>query len=450
MDNPEFAQYVQWFRHSSPYINQHRGCTFVLHFSGSAVASHDFTHLIHDIALLSSLGVRLVLVPGARHQIEQLLDAASHPTQVVDHLRITDKRTLGYVQEAVGRLRLDIESQLSMGLPNSPMAGARIRVVSGNFVVAKPIGVIKGIDYQYTGTVRRVEKHAIKDLLAAGNIVLLPPLGFSPSGELFNVPAEHIASAVASALHADKLIYMLEQPVIHDHQQQPLSVLGPRQAQQLLTDQNLNPSHKNALSACLQACEQGVRRAHIINRQQDGALLIELFTRDGQGNLITTDSYEQLRRADNDDIAGLLELIIPLEAQGVLIHRSPDHIERDIQYFTVIERDGLIIGCAALYPYPAEQVAELACVAIHPHYTGGQYGDLLLSHAEKHAQQQGLNQLIVLTTQSTHWFLERGFVKTEQSALPATRRHNYNTDRNSQILCKPLHSSPQRTGERLK
>jgi amino-acid N-acetyltransferase len=440
------SEYVNWFRHSSPYINAHRGKTFVLMLGGEAIANANFANTVHDIALLNSLGVRLVLVHGARPQAEQRLQARGLETRLHHDLRVTTPDILECVIEAVGSLRTEIEARLSMGLANTPMHGARIRVCSGNFVTARPVGVLDGVDMGHTGELRRIDHEGIRKLLDLNQIVLLSNLGYSPTGEVFNLPMEEVATQTAIALKADKLILFGSRPGIQDSQGELRSELLASTAaclvQQYLTKLD-DPEQPYTEAACLlnaaaTACQQGVPRCHLISYQDDGALLAELFTRDGQGTMVVSHSYEQVRPATIEDVGGILELITPLEEKGVLVRRSRERLEAEIERFTVVERDGAIIGCAALYPFPQEAIGELACVAIDPSYRGGQRGDMLLDAIEDQAAAQGLKRLFVLTTRTAHWFLERGFSAASLDELPSEKKALYNFQRNSKVFFKRL------------
>jgi len=431
--------FVDWFRGSSPYIHAHRGRTFVIAFGGEAVADENFYLLIHDIALLHGLGIRLVLVHGARPQIEQRLNARGVEMQYINGVRVTDEAALTCVKEAAGAVRVEIEALLSMGLANSPMAGARIRVASGNFVTARPIGVRDGIDYGHTGLVRRIDAAAIEQRLDAGAIALVPPLGYSPTGEVFNLSAADVAASVAIALGADKLISLVESKGVTDARNRVIQSMLPKEVDTLLGGRRRLPEDLvQHLKGALHACRSGVKRSHLIDRRQDGALLKELFTRDGIGTLITAEPYEETRTARIDDVGGLLELLEPLEEKGVLVRRSRELLETEINQFTLMERDGMVIACAALYPYPQESMAELACVVVHPDYRGDDRGDRLLAHMERSAKALGIGQLFILTTQTAHWFRERGFVQGDLKDLPMRKRELYNYRRNSKVFIKTL------------
>ena len=433
------SHFVHWFRNSAPYINAFRGRTFVLLFGGEVVQDGQFSVLASDIALLNSLGVRLVLVHGARPQIEERLRLRNAEIRYESNLRVTDDAALICVKEAVGSVRVEIEALLSMGVVNSPMHGARIRVISGNFVTAKPLGVRDGVDYCHTGTVRKVDAGGILEQLDKQAIVLLSAIAYSPTGEAFNLSAEEVATAAAISLQADKLICLVDAPGITDKRKQLLRELTVQQAETLLSGPHkLSSDLVSILARAATACAQGVKRSHLIDRHRDGALLSELFTRDGVGTLVTNDPFEGTRQANVDDIGGLLELIMPLESEGLLVRRSREQIELEINHFTVMERDGMIVGCAALYPFLDEKIGELACLAVHRDYQGQGRGDALFEYLQRHAKQLGLQQLFVLTTQTAHWFRERGFKPTDIKALPVKRRDLYNYRRNSKAFVKTL------------
>ena len=433
------ADYVKWFRQSSPYIHAFRGRTFVIACDGSTIQHAGFPSLIHDIALLNSLGIRLVIVHGARPQIDQQLLASNHRMAYVNGLRITDDQALTCVKEAAGAVRVEIEALLSMGVANSPMAGAHIDVASGNFVTAKPLGIRNGVDYCHTGEVRRIDTQAIRQRLESGAIVLISPLGYSPTGEIFNVSSKEIAGACATSLVADKLIFLADGEDINLRQlQHPAREINLKQARQLLATVAGNGQEPSYLHYAVTACEQGVSRVHLVDHAIDGGLLLELFTRDGIGALITGEDFEGMRRATIDDVGGILELIQPLEHQGVLVRRSREQLELEIDRFTVVDRDGAIIACVALYPYQEEKAGELACLAVHPDYRQANHGETLLATVERQARQLGLAQLFVLTTQTAQWFQEHGYRFAPLQQLPVAKQNLYNLQRNSKVLIKPL------------
>jgi len=431
--------FVSWFRDSSPYIHAHRNKTFVISFGGEAVLADDFDHHVHDFALLNSLGIRLVLVHGIRPQIDQRLNKLNAPALFHKHLRITDDLALQCVKEAAGLVRVEIEALLSMGLANSPMAGSGLKVASGNFVTAKPIGVIDGIDYCHTGEVRRIDSSAIHQQLDQDNVVLISPVGYSPSGEIFNLSAEKVATAVSIALKAEKLILLTEQSCCNPNNGEQIRQMTTDEADAFLQQHHdIGDIINLSLQAGIQSCRSGIERAHLINRNINGALLLELFSRDGIGTLISSTPFETLRPATLNDIGGILELIKPLEQQGILAKRSREKIEMEIADYIVIERDGLIIGCTALHPNEQGQFGAIACLAVHPDYQGSARGDRLIDYVYRKAEKLALKKLYVLSTQTMHWFIEHGFLSSDIQSLPDPLKALYNPLRNSKILCKEL------------
>lgn len=434
-------QYVHWFRHSAPYINAHRNKTFVIMFDGEAVLHDNFQHIIHDIALLHSLGIHLILVHGARPQINLNLATSQISTPFHRQRRITTRESLSCVMNAVGSIRLQIEALLSMGLANSPMYGARIDVVSGNFVTAKPYGIRDGIDFQLTGEVRTVDTNAIQRHLDSHNIVVLGPTGYSTTGEVFNLLAEEVATKTAIRIKADKLIFLGKQHGLLNTDGQLQREVQPSQLDAYIMQdaQDLPSELSLQLRAAQEASMNGVNRVHLISYAHDGALLEELFTRDGSGTLITDAHYEDVRMATIQDVGGLINLLRPLEEEGILVYRSRERLENEIEQFAVIERDGMILACAALYPIPTTgnelRSAEIACVAVDPSYRKSNRGSQILNYLEDKARSMGIQQLFILTTRTAHWFLEQGFEQSSVDDLPDARQALYNYQRNS-LVCK--------------
>jgi len=433
------TEFVAWFRSVAPYINAFRGKTFVVAFGGEVVADGKFIELTHDFNLLSSLGVRLVLVHGARPQIEQHLlrnDIADHYHHSI---RLTDAASMQCVKEAVGRTRLEVEALLSMGLANSPMANADIRVAGGNFITAQPMGVINGVDLMHTGSVRKVDADAIIDRLKFNEVVLLSPLGYSPTGEIFNLTLEDVATTTAIALDADKLIFLMDTDGVMGEQGELLRELTIEIANSVLSSKRILPDDVGLFLPCaLRACEAGVERTHLISRHQDGALLQELFSDIGIGSMIVERTLHTMRDATIDDVGGVLQLLQPLENEGVLVRRSRELLECEIERFVVVEHDHRIVGCAALYPFPNEKAAELACMAVHSKYRRHGYGEALLKHMNAEARAQRFKKLFVLTTRTAHWFVERGFKEVDPAQLPTEKKALYNYQRRSKVFMKTL------------
>jgi amino-acid N-acetyltransferase len=389
------------------------------------------------------MGMRIVLVHGIRPQIEEQLMLRKIKSKfgksAMHAYRITDAAALECVKEAAGELRLDIEAAFSRGLPNTPMAGSRISVISGNFITAMPVGVVEGIDYIHTGLVRKVDSTSIKLSLDSNKIVLLSPLGFSPTGQAFNLAFEDVAASTAAALKADKLIFLSPHAGLKDEEGDYITELSMPQLQEYVGQhhQELDLGMKSLLNISGRAIRAGVSRVHFLPCNQDGALLEELFTHDGIGMMLASSDIENLREANQDDVGGILQLTMPLEEEGILAARGQDVIERDIQRFSVIEHDRVLFGCAALFPFP-NGVGELACLAVDPDVQGSGDGERLLKRVEMRAKQEGIKRLFVLTTRTEHWFLKRGFKRASVDDLPEERKQIYNWDRKSMVLTKDL------------
>ncbi len=434
--SPDF---VAWFRSVAPYINAFRGKTFVIAFGGEVVADGKFVELTHDFNLLASLGIRLVLVHGARPQIEQRLTQENIEGCYHRDIRLTDAETMRCVKEAVGRVRMEIEALLSVGLANSPMANADIRVAGGNFITAQPIGIINGVDLMHTGCVRKVDIAALNDRMDFGEVVLLSPLGYSPTGEIFNLTLEDVATATAIALDADKLIFMMDTDGVHGKDGALLNEMTIAEANKLLSGkQKLSDDVGLFLPCAVRACEAGVARTHLVSRHTDGALLQELFSDEGIGTMVVESTLNTLRDATIEDVGGILQLLEPLEAEGILVRRSRELLEQEIGRFVVLEHDYRIIGCAALYPFSDEKAAELACLAVQPPYRDRGFGDVLLKHITSRAQSMKLQKLFVLTTRTAHWFVERGFREVDVEQLPAPKKTLYNYQRRSKVFVRSL------------
>ncbi len=437
--------FVPWFRSVAPYVHAYRGKTFVVAMAGEGIAAGKLASFVQDLAILHAMGIKLVLVHGFRPQVSEQLRAKGVPEQFSQGLRITDAPALDAAQEAAGQLRFEIEAAFSQGLPNTPMANSTVRLISGNFLTARPVGIVNGIDFRHSGIVRKVDGAAIRRAIDAGAVVLLSPFGFSPTGEAFNLSMEDVATSTAVALQADKLLFMTEIPGIRQRPDDPDSdidteialpdaerLLASLPAPQRPTDLAFYLRH------CVYACEHGVERSHILPFKVDGALLMEVYTHDGIGTMVVDEKLESLREAGADDVGGILQLIEPFERDGTLVRRDRTSIERDIANYTVIEHDGVIFGCVALYPYFESGTGEMAALTVSPHSQSQGDGERLLKRVEHRAKAMGLSSIFVLTTRTMHWFLKRGFQHVDPDWLPEARKKKYSWDRRSQVLVKNL------------
>lgn len=436
--------FVDTFRMSSPYINAHQGLVFVIHVPGALLEESLFASVMEDIALMRIVGIKLVLVLGPQMQVNRRLATERMPTKFVDGIRVTDARTLQIVKELAGSMRFEVEATLARGVTNMPSA-SRISIVSGSFFSAQPVGIIEGEDFGFSGKVRRIDVESINRRLDQGDIVVIPNIGSSPSGQHFNCCSEEVASECAGQLNAEKLIFMGNGETLFDtRSDHTIPNLTLKSAERFLRLRagGLPPDFRKALKYSVNALNKGVRRAHILNRFLNGVLLMEVFHRDGVGLMVSRDLYEGFRRARLSDVSGLEGIIKPLEEQGILKHRPRTTIERDIEQFVVIERDGMIIACMSLAKLEGDPLwAELGCLAVHRDYRKLGKGDAMLGFTERMAFDMGVRHLIILSTQSFDWFKERGFSEVAVEELPKTRQEKYDKSRKSKIFHKLLEGS---------
>ena len=440
--------FVPWFRSVAPYIHKFRHQTFVVGIAGEAIAAGKLQSMAQDLAMIQSMGVKIVLVHGFRPQVNEQLHAKGHTPKYSHGIRITDEVALDCAQEAAGQLRYEIEAAFSQGLPNTPMADSTVRVISGNFITARPVGIVDGVDFQHSGLVRKVDIAGITKTLDMGAMVLLSPFGFSPTGEAFNLTMEEVATSVAMALQADKLMFLTEVPGIAKRPNEPVSDDNPIETEMSLAAARVLMAHLPAantpldpgfyLQHCVKACQHGVERSHIIPFSVDGAILLEVYVHDGIGTMVVDEKLESLREAVADDVGGILALIEPFEKDGTLVKRGRSEIERDIGNYSIIEHDGIIFACAALYPFPEAKTGEMAALTVSPDVQGEGDGERVLKRIEQRARAAGLDSIFVLTTRTMHWFIKRGFAQVDPDWLPELRKRKYNWDRKSQVLVKKL------------
>jgi amino-acid N-acetyltransferase len=431
-------EFVLSFREAAPYINAFRGKTFVIAINGETVADGCVPNIAQDINLLASLGVRIVLVHGARPQIEELLKRQGMSPQFHRERRVTDAATMAVVRQAFGATRHEIEGALSMSMPNSPMHGAHLRIGSGNYLTAQPLGVLDGVDMQYTGQVRKIDVAGISSRLEAGELVLISAIGYSPTGESFNLTMEEVATQTAVALQAEKLVYLVKETPPNSGFQPLPSTLTAQQAEHMLAHAPLTPDIATVLPGAIRATRHGVPRAHLVSRDEDGAMLAELFTDGGNGTMVARDPLTRVRSASIDDIGDIMGLIRPLEEAGILVKRSRENLEMEIHQYSVLEDDGRIYGCVAMHPFPEASMAELACLAVSQERRDAGLGEMLLQHVEQQARRNQIEKLFVLTTQTAHWFIERGFADATLADLPVERQKMYNYQRRSKVFVKTL------------
>ena len=389
----------------------------VVGLSSGALHHDNFGNLIHDLALMHSMGIKLVIVHDVANTKEFCRDRP-----------LSQDGLSHYLSESASAY-LTIEQKLSTGLPNSPLHRARLRVTTGNLVTARPIGVIDGTDFGSNGVVRSIDASAVHHCLNGGSICVLPPVGHSPAGDTFALDSLDLLRAVAIAISADKVIVLSEHDGLRHNGDlvRQVTVDELRSGQQ---EQAISPLIKLACDVC----DAGVSRAHLIGFHENGALLKELFTHDGAGTLISPEAYEQTRAGTTDDIPGLIELIRPLENAGVLVPRSLERIEREIDDYICVLRDGRVIACVAVHCHQDDNLAEVACLATDPAYRDLGHGEHLIHHAKQRAAASGITRLFARTTQTAHWFREQGFSEISLQELPDSLHQSIDQSRQSKLL----------------
>ena len=435
---------VSWVRQAAPYIHAFRGKIFVIGLSGETILSPHLQSIIHDIALLDAMGVKLVLVHGSRPQIDAEIIEKGLTPEFHKGLRVTDKNALECVKSATGKMRIEIEALLSQGLPNTPLAGGFLRMTGGNFFSAKPVGVVDGIDHQYTGNVRKVIADEILADLSQENVVLISPIAASPSGEIFNLSSEEVTEAVATAISADKLVWLCKGQGLVNQDNKLIKSITVNDVETLLQPDQLanhNQSEEviRILPSSIKACKRGIDRIHILNRESDGAMLMEFFTHEGIGTVISKTSLAQIRQATSHDVDAIQHLIAPLETEGFLRKRERTTIDETITDFLVLSHDDVVVGCAALHINEDQKTGELACLTVANNFQKLGYGQLLCKHIEEKARRLELTYIYTLTTRTLHWFREQGFIETSSEKLPQARQDSYSKEkRQSKILLKEL------------
>lgn len=480
-NNSQFG-FVNMFRGSANYIANHRNTIIVYHIPGELLSWEGFEDLMDDIALTWLLGMKPVIVVGCRKQIDQRFEESDDEDEKHSELspdgrsviqgpdsvhteasvRITDIDTLRIVKEEAGFVRFEVERLLGRSLHRHGIVDERAirdgNVVSGNFYSAQPYGVIDGIDFKFTGFPRKVETEKIKQVLDAHDVVLLTSLGASPSGEMFNVSTEHLASFVAGSLGASKVVFFTTygSAFIETDNKKLVQNLRVSDARNVLKYNHVTVNNAKGFSSfehnshmseetkeafvklgwCVSSLERGVKRAHIIS-PINGALLQELYTRDGGGTLISRDIYEGIRVADVQDVQGIFELIEPLVEAGTLVPRPMNVLERDIKSYFVFTRDNLIVACAQMKLFE-DGFSEIGCLVVRKEYRTQGRGDAMLGYLERLSVQVGCSKVFVLSTQTMEWFVERGFKRATVSDLPPSRQEIYNHKRKSKIYMKKI------------
>lgn len=417
------------------YIPRFREKAFVLAIDGAIVTDDNFPNLLLDIAVLRSLNIRIVLVHGAARQVASLAEERGVTASNLDGIGITDAETLQLSLTAANRLTHEILEGLSAN---------DLRAVSTNAIIAHPLGIVGGVDHQFTGKVERVDVEMLQSLLAQGIVPVVPPLGFDGDGKTYRVNSDAVAFALAEDLKAAKLIFLTTSDGLTRGGQLLRQVLVGELKQMLAPvpadwPANLVSKARYAVAAC----EAGVPRVHIINGEVDEGLLAEVFSNDGIGTLVHANEYTQIRRALKKDIRSLLNLTKNSVASAELVKRTRTAIEKQVGDYYIYEIDRNPVGCVALHVYPEQNKGELAFLFVAPTHENMGIGTKLIQYVEARARELGLAELVTLSTQAFTYFISKGgFYEGSRDDLPPVRRERYDASgRNSKVLVKRLKPS---------
>lgn len=414
------------------YIPRFREKTFIIALDGAIVTDENFANILLDIAVLRSLNIRVVIVHGASAQIQSLGTQQGVAPSDLFGAGITDAETLKLALTAANRLTHEILEGLSAN---------DLRAVTTNGIVAHPLGIIQGVDHLFTGKVERVDVELFQSLLGQGVLPVVPPLGFDGDGKTYRVNSDHVAVALAEALKAAKLIFITTSDGLV-HQGQLIRQMLASDLDQVLA-QRKNEILPEMLSKAIHAAaasRAGVPRVHIINGRVDEGLLAEVFSNEGIGTLIYANEYQQVRRAMKKDVRSLLLLTKKAVDSDELVKRTRATLEKNIGDYYLFETDKNLVACVALHVHPDQKTGELAFLYVSPSHENQGIAKKLIQFVEKQARDQGLSQLIALSTQAFNYFISKcGFVEGTTEDLPATRREKYDqSGRKSKVLVKPL------------
>ena len=399
---------------------------------GVIVTDDNFATLLLDLAVLRSLNIRIILVHGAAAQIQSLGQELGMTPSNLDGTGVTDPETLQLALTAANRLTHEILEGLATN---------DLRAVSTNAVIAHPLGILGGVDHQFTGKVERVDVEFLQTLLLQGIIPVVPPLGFDGDGKTYRVNSDAIAFSLADQLKASKLIYLTQYDGLL-RQGQLLRQMRVTELQQLIAQHpgDLPPELLSKARFGVAACEAGVPRVHIINGREDEGLLAEVFSNEGIGTLIYANEYQQIRRALKKDIRSLIQLTKESVAAQELVKRTRAEIERRIGDYYLFEIDRNPVACVALHVYPEQRIGELAFLYVSRAHENQGIGRKLVQFVEEKARELALVKLITLSTQAFTWFQGKaGYQEGTAEDLPPVRRDRYEASgRNSKVLVKPL------------
>ena len=432
---------VPVLREALGYVARYRGDVFVIKIESGLLDSSIFPALLRDIASLHRMGIRVVVVPGSRRQIDAVLRTWKVEAPMVDGIRVTTEESLPFVTLAA----FDVCNRIM-----TLLAESGVNALIGNWVKARGLGVLGGVDFQLTGNVQSLRTEILRQLMGQEFVPIVPNIGWNSAGRPYNVSSTQLAMELAVQLGASKLFFLSdEKPRIGSGVEFPdevgvtadgmLSSLNPAQVEEFLerNGDKVGQPYKDYLARALEACRKGVRRVHIVHGLEDGALLGEVFSQNGQGTMVFANEYDHIRRAEVSDVREILRIQEPYVAQGQLIPRTADQVESRIGDYVVYEIDGFVQGSAALHGY-SDGAAEIAAVAVSENLRRWGIGRKIILFLLDRAVKAGYDKVFLLTTQTADWFAELGFVRGKVADLPPEKAAHYDNDRRSRVFVRVL------------
>lgn len=438
--NAPVSHPVQTIREVFGYLRRYKGQVFVLKVDDTLLGKPLFSLLIKDIVLLQNAGIQVVLVPGAKQSIDQVLATYAVAAPMQGTTRITPQEAMPLVKLGASNVTNVLISLLSENEAHG---------VVGNWVRARAMGVLAGVDYKQTGRVEKVNVQLIRNMLEDGLIPIIPNIGWNVVGRDYNLNSNELAVAVAKALQASKLFFIGVEggiPVVEgcpfvepqELKSGLFSNLDPEEGRELLAsfDSQLQPQHRELISLALQACAAGVERVHLIDGSKDGILLREVFSSVGLGTMFYAKEYDHIHPAGAQDIPEILRIMQPYVEDGILVQRSAESVGEELDNFFVYRLDDAVQACCAMRMHAGERSAEVYALAVDPIYSGKGIGHRIVSFLLERARRSGAKQAFLLTTQTSDFFMRLGFKEAGREVLPPDKQAAYNTDRNSRVLLR--------------
>ena len=426
------------------YMDRFKGQLFVLKIEDGLMDHPLFPVLMRDIALLHKAGIRIIIVPGTRNSIDAQLKAWEIESKFEGGVRLTSEEALPLIEQA----SLGVAQRIMSHLTASGLSG-----IQGNWVLARSLGVIEGVDYMRTGRIERIQRDILEQLLNERFVPIIPPIGWNKLGQAYNISSTELATELCKYMQVGKLFFIGSENGIkldglatgkNTNYLEPtdsgvISALDVDQAKELLdlNGDKLNFAQKDYLQNAINACEAGANRVHLLSGEFQGSVLQEVFSARGDGTMVYANQYSSIRPANMEDIPDILRIMQDYIAKGYLVPRTQESISERLKDYVVYSIDNSIHGCGALHEFE-DGMAEVAAIAVAANYRKSGIGDAIVRHLISVGRMKGYKKLFLLTTQALDWFYPFGFEDGSVEDLPKSKREHYNTKRKSRILIMPL------------